>query len=318
MNNIIIGLVILLALLYYCYQSKEHFTTTTTPSTTTPSTTTPSTTTPSTTTPSTTTPSTTTPSTTTPSTTTIPVTTEAPDPDIIDITFNSTVIDEADNADISESIETPDIILETVGNTKLILHWQNDLPDTFELVKYLPKVYECKGIHDECDISKSTEITDYQLPNIGCKSCYMVINNLNMTENTYHITFQLLYQSKASGKYFKTPIQTKTTTREVEQDLNNLYQKALEHLIEEKTAQKKLNLDQYLQKKQINELKDKISKLKTRLLQNEKYNEKIKQTYKPPYDLKAYHNKVNYYDASEKPQQTITIDGNEYYLGIDL
>ena len=233
----------------------------------------------------------------------------------VDLSFTSAIPDESD-AEINNSIEAPTIVLETIGSSKLILHWQNNTPDGLTIIKYIPKVYECKGIHDECDIGSGKEITDYKLPNNQCTSCYMVINGLDMSQNTYHVSLQILYQNENSGRYYKSPVETKITTREVEQDLNQIYKKALENLLEESQTQKQLDMEQHLQGVKINELRENIATIKTKLFESEKYNGKMKDIFKTPYPIKSYYNKIKYHDPNVKPQQTININDKEYYLGL--
>jgi hypothetical protein len=217
---------------------------------------------------------------------------------------------------IDNNLDKPVIILESIGNTKLILHWQNTVPDNFSIVKYIINVYKCPGIVGECDFSKAEKITSYNEPNNSCTNCYLIINDLNMSENTYFIEMQIVYQNNQTSKYVITPKEVKTSKQEVEQNLNNLYKDALEHLIESNMQEKQVEMEQHLQKNKIDGLRTKITTLKTKLLHSDKYANDMTKIIKPPYPIKTYYNKTDMFDPLLTPQQTINYDNKEYYIGL--
>lgn len=218
--------------------------------------------------------------------------------------------------DIDERLDKPEMTLESVGNTKLIVHWRNKTPQNHDMIKFAINVYKCVGIVSDCEPEDMEKVTSYEEPNRSCLNCYMIIDDINMTENTYFIEMQIVYQNKETGNYIMTPKEIQSTKQEVEQNLDKMYKDALDHLIESNMQQKQINMEQSLQKQKIDNLRHKITDIKTKLKQSEKYGEKLNKILKPPYPIKTYYDTVDIFDPMTSPQQTINFDDKEYYIGL--
>jgi len=226
------------------------------------------------------------------------------------------------NTDIStQEIETnldfkmPEMILDYVGARRLIVHWQSEVPSGYSIMKYNINVYKCNGL-ELCNTSDAEEIKTFDVPSPRCKSCYLIINNMDMSTYTYMVKLQIVYQNIATGQLVTGPTDMKTTVREVEQDLSKMYKNVLDHLIDENIKQKKIDMEQHLQKMKIDELRDKIMEMKSKLLKSEKYAKNISEMSKPPFPIKTYYSGVNFMDANKPTQQSIKFGDKEYYIGL--
>lgn len=217
---------------------------------------------------------------------------------------------------VDENLDKPEMMLESVGNTKLILHWQNRIPTGLKMSKYTFNVYKCEGIVNDCNRDSAEKITSYTEPSVECRNCYLIVDDLNMAENTYFVEMQIVYQNPQTGQYIITPKEIKNTKQEVEQNLSKMYTDALDHLIESNIQQKEIDMEQQLQKKKIDELRQKITKIKLKLKHNDKYSENMKRIMEPPYPIKTYYTSSDILDPAMPPQQTIRFDDKEYYLGL--
>jgi hypothetical protein len=229
----------------------------------------------------------------------------------------SVTFEQADaNSVIDNDLSTPNMVIENIGTTKLIIHWQNNQNDNMEISNYLIKVYACPGLNSECNIEEATEVENIETPLTNCNSCYAIVNNIDMTQNTYIVQMQIVYQNKATGSFVTTPAVTKTVVNLLEHNLDKMYQDALNHLVADNLNQKKVSLEQTGQKIRIDGLKTQLATLRAKLSQDKEYTKKIARLDKPPFPIKTYFNKVDMYDPQKQPQQTIDINGKEYYLGM--
>jgi hypothetical protein len=221
----------------------------------------------------------------------------------------------SEEADINLDFKIPEIILESVGVRKLILHWQSEVPDGYRVMKYNINIYKCKNL-ELCNIEDAEEVTNFDRPNPTCKSCYLIINNMDMGNHIYIVKMQIVYQNITTGQLVMGPIDVKTTVKEVEQDLTKMYKDVLDNLIDENIKQKQVDMEQHLQKKKIDELRNKITELKSKLLKSEKYSGELNEMLKPPFPIKTYYNGINFFDAKKATQQTIKYGDKEYYIGL--
>jgi hypothetical protein len=220
-----------------------------------------------------------------------------------------------EEAEVNLDFKMPEMILESVGVRKLIIHWQSEVPNDYIVTKYNINVYKCKDL-ELCNIEDAEEITGFDTPTPRCKSCYLIINNIDMGNHTYIVKIQIVYQNINTGQLVMGPTDMKTTVKEVEQDLTKMYKDALDHLIDENIEQKKVDMEQYLQKKKIDELRNKIINLKSNLLKSEKYSGDLNQMLKSPFPIKTYYNGIDFFDAKKPTQQTIKYGDSEYYIGL--
>lgn len=234
--------------------------------------------------------------------------------------INNQVSDKiSDDIEEDEELSLPTVTTDIIGSTRMILYWKKEDNPNLSVDRYVVKVYECPnkdGNPDKCeDVSKLKVVpTDHINP--SCQNCYLMVSGLDMAKNTYIITLQIVYLDKINNNLIKTKESKHQTGLEVDQGLDKVYQTALDHLIKENINRKKLDMSQGQQKIKIINLQNKISALKQKLFRNKDYQGRLEGVRGRPYPIEIKMDATNVLDYDKVPQQTIKIDGKEYYLGI--
>lgn len=231
-----------------------------------------------------------------------------------EVTFATQNVDTIDYGSISVDSDIPmlNINLESVGNNKLICHWEiNEIPPNKILHDIDINVYECDIAKSECRPEYSNrKITSFDKPSIKCQYCYFVLDNINMTKYKYLIRTALIYKNQ-DGTYIKSRTSEIVSKQEVENNLDGLYENILDQIINENLKQTQMNVEQQNQISRVNELRSKITELKKNIALTALNKKTVLDT---PYKIKKYYKPSEIYDNLKDVNEVMIIDGVEYKI----